>query len=88
MLPTKRRYWRLLRKSCRLRGETPSENLFISPRDSQKYVINFKPNSTNPERNVAMHEKEGYGGKKLVAFESKWTKEVDDAELQTLLTTK
>jgi hypothetical protein len=70
------------------RGQPMPDNLFTSPRDGQKYVINFKPNSTNPERNVAVYEKEGYGGKKLVGFESKWSKEADDTELQTLLSTK
>jgi hypothetical protein len=71
------------------RGETVPSDLFISPRDKQKYVVSYgKPISTNPERNVAAYEKEGYGGKKLVAFESKWSKEVDDAELQSLLSGK
>jgi hypothetical protein len=72
------------------RGDTVDpDQLLTSPRDGQRYVVQYgEPNSTNIERNVAVYEKEGYGGKKLVAFEAVWTKEVDDAELQSLLARK
>lgn len=76
--------------TLKARGETVDrDQLMTSPRDGQKYVIQYgKPTSTNPERNVAVCEREGYGGKKLIAFESAWSREVDDAELQSLLTGK
>ena len=69
------------------RGDAFDADEFLtSPRDGQKFVIQYgKGNSKNIERNVAVYEKEGYGGKKLVAFEAAWAKEVDDAELQSLL---
>jgi hypothetical protein len=69
------------------RGEADeSDQLLTSPRDGQKYVVHYgKPTSTSPERNVAVYEKEGYRGKKLVAFESGYSREVDEAELQSLL---
>jgi hypothetical protein len=60
-----------------------------SPRDGQKYVVQYgEPTSMNPERNVAVYEKEGYGGEKLIAFESGWSQLVDDAKLQLLLSGK
>ena len=62
------------------------DQLLTSPRDGQEFVIHYgKPTSNNAERNVAVYEKEGYRGKKLVAFESAWCREVDDAELESLL---
>ena len=66
-------------------GTVDSEELLTSPRDGQKYVIQYgKPTSQNPERNVAVHEAEGYDGKKLVAFEFGSSREVDEAELESL----
>jgi hypothetical protein len=62
------------------------QQLLTSPRDKQKYVVIYgKPPPKNPERSVAVHEKEGYDGKKLVAFELGYSQEVDDAELQKFL---
>jgi hypothetical protein len=63
--------------------------LLTSPRDGQEYVVLYgKPISTNPEKNPVVHEKVGSGGKKLVAFEFGSFREVDDAELQTMLAGK
>jgi len=62
------------------------DKLLKSPRDGQDYIVQYgKPISNNPDRNVAVYEQEGYRGKKLLAFEAAWAKEVDDAELQSLL---
>ena len=71
------------------RGETVDiQKLFTSPRDGQKYVINYKPNSTNMDRNVVVYESQGAGGTKWLAFENKWSEEVDDAKLQEYLARK
>ena len=71
------------------RGETVDlQQLLTSPRDGKKYVINYKPNSTSLDRNVAVYEQEGYEGKKWLAFENKWSEEVDDAKLQEYLARK
>ena len=72
------------------RGAVPDiQALLTSPRDGQKYVVLYgKPAPKNPERAVAVHEKEGYDGKKLVAFELGYSQEVDDAELQKFLAMK
>jgi hypothetical protein len=64
------------------------QELLTSPRDGKKYVINYKPNSNNMERNVAVYESEGYGGTKWMAFENKWSEEVDEAKLQEYLARK
>jgi hypothetical protein len=71
------------------RGETVDrEQLLTSPRDGQPYVVQYGDaagKSRNIEKNVAVYEQEGYRGKKLVAFEAAWSREVDDPELQSLL---
>ena len=76
-----------IESKLKARGDTVDrDQLLTSPRDGQKYIVQYgKPTSANMERNVAVYEKEGYGGKKLVAFESAWSQEVDDAELQSFL---
>ncbi|MBN1853923.1 MAG: hypothetical protein JW829_14415 [Pirellulales bacterium] len=62
------------------------DQLLTSPRDGQRYVINYgKPTSTSPEKNVAVYEKEGYHGKKLVGFEFGNSRELDEAELKSLM---
>lgn len=69
-------------------GETvDGMDMLTSPRDGQTFEMLYgtKAASKNPEENVAGYEREGYGGKKLVAFETGPSKEVDDAELQSLL---
>jgi hypothetical protein len=66
-----------------------TNKLLTSPRDGQKYVVLYgKTVNPNRERNVVLYEAEGYDGKKWVGFESKWSQEVDEAELQKLLTGK
>ena len=63
--------------------------MLTSPRDNQKYVVMYgKPAPKNPERSVAVHEKEGYDGKKLVAFELGYSQEADETELQQFLALK
>jgi len=88
--PDEKTFVAFIQAKLKSRGETVTpDELLTSPRDGQRYVIQYgEPNSSNIERNVAVYEKEGYGGKKLVAFEAAWAKEVDDAELQSLLTRK
>jgi hypothetical protein len=56
-----------------------------SPRDGQKYVVNYKPNSNSLHKNVAVYEREGWQGKRWMAFENKWSEEVDDQKLQEYL---
>ena len=52
------------------RGEPFDRNTFlVSPRDGQKYVVRYGKESANlRENSVAVHEKEGYDGKVLVAY--------------------
>jgi hypothetical protein len=78
-----------IQKNLQERGTTADiEEMFTSPRDGKKYVINYKPNSTNPERNVVVYESEGAGGTKWIGYESKWSEEVDEATLKERLARK
>lgn len=61
------------------------QELLTSPRDGQKYLVNYKPNSNSLHRNVAVYEREGHQGTKWLAFENKWSEEVDDTKLQEYL---
>lgn len=69
------------------RGETiERDELLKSPRDGQTYVVNYGAKAPNDlGQNVAVYEKEGYAGKVLLAFESGRSREVEAAELQSLL---
>lgn len=65
-----------------------AEEILTSKRDGEKYVVLYGADagkSKNMDKNVALYEQVGVGGKKLVAFEAAWAKEVDEAELQSLL---
>jgi hypothetical protein len=86
-IPDENAFVTFIQRKLQERGETVDLNqLLTSPRDGQKYVVQYgPPTSANPERNVAVCEKEGYGGKKLIAFESARSMEVDEQELQSLL---
>jgi hypothetical protein len=65
------------------------QQLLTSPRDGQKYVVTYsKPTSSDFMKAVVAYEKEGVDGKKLVVFETKASKEMDDAELKALLAGK
>ena len=63
------------------------DELLTSPRDNQKFIVRYgtKAESRNFEKNIACYEAEGYDGKKLVGFESGWSREVEGAELEGLL---
>ena len=71
----------------RLGKSVDATEMLTSPRDGETFEMLYgkKAVSKNPEENVAAYEREGYDGKKLVAFESGISREVDDAELQSLL---
>ncbi len=89
--PNEQAFVAFITSKLKERGDTVPdlEGLLKSPRDGQKYVINYgKPTSPKAEKNVAVYESEGYNGKKWLAFESAWSQEVDDTELQRLLAGK
>ena len=72
------------------RGEPFDRDTFlVSPRDGKKYEVQYGDASAKlGESSVVVHEKEGYDGKVLVAFESARSSEVDAAELPSLLAAK
>ena len=64
--------------------ESPEE-LFVSERDGQPYVIFYgkRPAGVNPE--VIGYEQEGVGGKRMVGFRIGEVREVDEEEFRTLV---
>jgi len=65
------------------------QEILTSPRDGQKYTVTYgKPTSPAPNTSIVAFEKEGVDGKKLIAFETKESREIDDAELKSLLPRK
>jgi hypothetical protein len=87
--PNEAAFLAFIEREQKERGVTFDMNeLLTSPRDGQKYVINYKSNSTRPERNVAVYESQGHDGTKWLAFESRWSEEVDEAKLQEYLVRK
>jgi hypothetical protein len=74
-------------KKMKDRGEpfNPDEVL-TSPRDGQRFVVEYGEQSAKlGENRVTVHEKEGYDGRVLVAFESARSHEVDAAEVPGLV---
>ena len=69
------------------RGAAAVDNsLLTSPRDGQPYVIRYgEITGSDQETNVVAYEKEGSGGMILMVTELARSREVDEAELQSLL---
>jgi hypothetical protein len=62
------------------------DELFISPRDKQPYVVFYQIAAATPgAASVTAHEKVGANGKKMVGLSTGEVRSVDDAELQKLL---
>jgi hypothetical protein len=76
-----------IRDKLRERGDASDiAALLVSPRDGQKFAVRYGNESANlGEGAVTVYEQEGYDGKVLVAFESARSREVDAAELPSLL---
>ena len=69
--------------------EFDAATFLVSPRDGQKFVIQYGKGFVNPgSDSVVVHEKEGSGGKVLVATQLGRSSEVDAAGLPTLLQSK
>ncbi len=73
------------------RGAEPvdSGELLTSPRDGEPYVVRYgKVSSRDQSRNLVAYEKTGANGTRLIVSELARSREVDDTELQSLLTAK
>ena len=79
-----------IQKRLAERGDSIDPATFlVSKRDGKPFVIAYgKPTANSAEKNVAVREQEGYEGKKMIAFELGYAYEVEEAELQTLLSAK
>ena len=65
------------------------KELLTAPRDGAPYVVCYgKVNSQQQELNVVVYEQNGANGKKLIATELARSREVDESELQSLLSAK
>lgn len=63
-----------------------SDELLTSPRDGEPYVVRYgKVSSRDQARNLVAYEKTGGNGTRLIVSELAISREVDDAELQSLL---
>jgi hypothetical protein len=62
------------------------KELLTSPRDGEPYVIRYgKVSSRDQENNLVAYEKIGANGTKLIVSELARSREVDESELQSLL---
>ena len=86
--PNEDAFVKYIEKQLQQRGETMDRDmLMVSPRDKKPWVVVYgKPAKGAARSSVIIYEAEGYDGKKLVAFDLGRSAEVDDAELQNLLT--
>ena len=66
-------------------GKVNVDELFISPRDKQPYVVFYQIAAAPGAVSVTAHEKVGVSGKKMVGLATGEVRSVDDAELQKLL---
>ena len=60
--------------------------IFVSPRDSQPYVVAYA--TAKPSGPILAYEREGADGKRLVATREGAVQELEEAEFQRLLSTK
>jgi hypothetical protein len=62
------------------------DELFVSPRDSEPYVVRYNiPAGAPGAATVTAHEKTGKNGKRLVALTTGEVRSVDEAEFQKLI---
>jgi hypothetical protein len=67
---------------------TDVEQLFVSPRDKQPYVVRYKfalPPPSPTGSPVIAYEKDGVSGRRFVAFANAGAEEVDDASFRKLV---
>src|SRR5262249_11318649 len=60
-----------------LHVDNPDE-LFVSERDGQPYVINYGPPANGKERSVVAYEKDGVNGNRMVGYMSGVVVELDE----------
>ena len=83
---TEEKFLAFVEKELKSRGDTFDRDEFLtSLRDGQEFQINYGSKIRDFEKNVAVYEQEGYDGKKLVAFESARSFEVEQEKLDALL---
>ena len=67
-------------------GVSTLEELFVSPRDNQPYVILYGNDAARLiSRGIVVYERNGNGGRRLVGYRMGFVNEVDDAEFRKLV---
>ena len=64
-----------------LKVENPDE-LFVSERDGQPYVVGYGPTATGKPRDVVAYEKEGVDGKRMVGYSTGVVVELDEQQFR------
>jgi hypothetical protein len=65
---------------------TSAEQLFVSPRDNEPYVILYGSEAAKLLRHgIVVHERSGVDGRRLVGYRGGFVNEVDEAEFRKLV---
>jgi hypothetical protein len=63
------------------------DEIFVSPRDKEPFVVRYNVNEASTANFVTAHEKTGVSGKKMVSLSTGEVRTLNDEELQKLLKT-
>jgi hypothetical protein len=67
-------------------GVSTADELFVSPRDNQPYVILYGNEAAKLiSRGIVVHERTGVGGRRLIGYRIGSVEELDDAEFRKLV---
>ena len=67
-------------------GVSSPDELFISPRDNEPYVLGYGKDADKlMRRGIVVYERTGVGGRRLVGYRGGFVNEVDDAEFRKLV---
>jgi hypothetical protein len=67
-------------------GVTTVDDLFVSPRDSQPYVVHYGQEAAKRlDRGYMIYERNGVNGRRLVGHRLGYVNEVDEAEFRELV---
>jgi hypothetical protein len=72
-------------------GVTSPDELFVSPRDDEPYVVRFGKDAAklmSQGQGIIVHERTGVAGRRLVGYRGGFVNEVDEAEFLKLVPTR
>lgn len=71
----------------KIEPDTKVDEIFVSPRDKEPYVVRYNVTGASTANFVTAHEKTGISGKKMVSLSTGEVRTLDEEELQKLLKT-